>query len=123
MSPPLSGFRADGVPPGRPAVKDFAARGPVLGWGGNHRDRTRRMSRNPLGRTLIIFVVLTASLAAGAYFLFRPVCVPIDEATLAIFSPPIEQRRETTFYGSPLYQRRGAQWYQCKTWLSRQFFF
>jgi hypothetical protein len=82
-----------------------------------------RRSRTPLTRTLLTLVVLTAAIAASAYFLFRPVCAPIDAETLALFSPPIEQRRETTFYGSPLFQQKNGQWFQCKTWLSRQFFF
>lgn len=81
------------------------------------------MSRSARRRSLITLILAAAALTAAAYGLFRPVCVAIDEETLAAFSPPIEQRRETTFYGAPVFQHSGGQWYQCKTWLSRQFFF
>lgn len=74
-------------------------------------------------RTLVTLVVLAALIVAGAVFLFRPACRAIDAETLARFDPPIETRRETTFYGSPLFQHKQGQWFQCKTWLSRQFFF
>lgn len=74
-------------------------------------------------RILVTGFVLAALIGAGVVFLFRPVCVAIDAETLALFDPPIEARRETTFYGSPLFQQKQGQWFQCKTWLSRQFFF
>ena len=38
--------------------------------------------------------LLVAALVTGAYLVFRPVCVPIPEDTLAVFSPPIEERRD-----------------------------
>jgi len=74
-------------------------------------------------RTLVTVFVLAALIGAGAVFLFRPTCVAIDAETVARFDPPIEERRETTFYGSPLFQQKNGAWFQCKTWLSRQFFF
>ena len=75
------------------------------------------------GRTRLAFVLLAAALIAGAVFLFRPICVPIPEDTLAVFNPPIEQRRVTTFYGTAIFRQKNGQWFQCKTWISRQFFF
>ncbi len=81
------------------------------------------MSRSQRRRPRLTLVLLAAALAAGAVFLFRPVCVPIPEDALAGFSPPIEERRETTFYGSPIFQQENGQWFQCKTWIARQFFF
>ena len=81
------------------------------------------MSRDARGRTGRVIVLLAAALIAGAVLVFRPVCVPIPEDTLAVFSPPIEQRRGTTFYGSPLFRQTDGQWFQCKTWIARQFFF
>jgi len=81
------------------------------------------MSRDAKGRTGLALVLLAAVLIAGAVFGFRPVCVPIPEDTLAVFSPPIRERRETTFYGSPIFQQENGQWFQCKTWIARQFFF
>jgi len=84
---------------------------------------TENQSTEPPRRTRHLFVLLAAALIAGAYLLFRPVCVPIPEDTLAVFSPPIEERRETTFYGSRIFQQENGQWFQCKTWIARQFFF
>ncbi len=81
------------------------------------------MSGNPRRRARLTLVLLAAALAVGAVFGFRPVCVPIPEDTLASFSPPIEERRETTFYGAPLFRQTDGQWFQCKTWIARQFFF
>ena len=69
------------------------------------------------------FAVLAAFVIACGYFLFRPACMAIDAETVARFDPPIEERRETTFYGSPLFQQKNGTWFQCKPWLSRQFFF
>ncbi len=74
-------------------------------------------------RTLIVVVGLMALIGAGACLLFRPACRAIDAESVALFDPPIETRREATFYGSPLFQQKDGQWFQCKTWLSRQFFF
>jgi hypothetical protein len=70
-----------------------------------------------------LLTLLVAALATGAYLAFRPVCVPIDAETLARFDPPIETRTETTFYGTPIFRQEDGQWFQCKTWISRQFFF
>ncbi len=61
-------------------------------------------------------------LCGGLFFLFRPVCTPLDDETLAGFSPPIELRDDATFYGHPIFQRRDGQWHHCKTWISRLFF-
>ena len=67
--------------------------------------------------------LLVAALVTGAYLAFRPVCVAIDAETLASFDPPIEDRTETTFYGTPIFQLEDGRWFQCKTWISRQFFY
>jgi hypothetical protein len=53
---------------------------------------------------------------------FRPVCVPIEPETLAGFDPPIETRDDRDFYVK-VFQQRDGEWQQCKTWLSRKFFF
>ncbi len=47
--------------------------------------------------------------AGGAWFLFRPVCVPI------------EQRTNQGFY-LKVFQNKNGQWHQCKIWVSRFFF-
>jgi hypothetical protein len=35
---------------------------------------------------------------------------------------PLETRTDRQLHG-PIWQHRGDQWYQCKSWISRQFFF
>jgi len=62
-------------------------------------------------------------LVTGAgYCSLRPVCVPLSRDDLARFNTPIEQRTDRDFYVT-VFQRRDHQWYQCKTWISRQLFF
>ena len=70
-------------------------------------------------RLLVTWVILAVGLCAIA---FRPVCVPLSSADLAQFDPPIEARTDRDFYGR-VFQQRDRRWYQCKTWLSRRFFF
>jgi hypothetical protein len=69
-----------------------------------------------LGLTVVL---LLAGLVAWA---LHPVCVPLSAEDLRGFNVPIEQRTDQDFYLRIFQQRRG-QWYQCKTWVSRQFFF
>jgi hypothetical protein len=65
----------------------------------------------------ILFLVF--SLIAWA---LHPVCVPLSAEDLRGFNVPIEQRTDQDLFLRVFQQRRG-QWYQCKTWVSRQFFF
>jgi len=65
------------------------------------------------------FMFLAAVLALMA---LRPVCVPLTASDLEQFNVPIEQRTDRDLY-LRVFQRRDGNWYQCKTWLSRQFFF
>ncbi len=55
-------------------------------------------------------------------FLFHPVCVPIPDEDLKNFNVPIEQRTDRDFY-LRVFQKKNGQWCQCKTWISRFFFF
>ena len=56
-----------------------------------------------------------ALLVLGAIvFALRPVCYPFTDAEVAGFSPPIEERHETNFYGLRTFQQRDGQWYGCK---------
>ena len=71
-------------------------------------------------KNLIVAGALVAALLA--FLAFRPVCVPLTADDLTQFNVPIEQRTDRDFY-LRVFQRRGGGWYQCKTWLSRQFFF
>lgn len=54
--------------------------------------------------------------------IFRPVCVPISDEELKSFNVPIEQREDRDFY-LKVFQKKNGQWYQCKTWISRFFYF
>ncbi len=70
-------------------------------------------------RALLILGLLALGLVL---FAFRPVCVPLSAEDIQRFNVPIEQRTDRDFY-LKVFQQRDGQWYQCKTWLSRQFFF
>jgi len=67
-------------------------------------------------------LALVAVIAVVATFALRPVCVPLSEQDLAGFNTPIETRTDHDFY-LQVFQQAHGRWYQCKTWLSRQFFF
>lgn len=69
-----------------------------------------------LGLAVVVLCV------AAAYFALRPACVPLSDEALAQFNPPIDERTDRDFY-LRVFQRRDGRWHQCKTWLSRQFFF
>ena len=64
------------------------------------------------------FVLIAAALTLA----LRPVCMPLSPADLEGFDPPIEARTDHDFY-LRVFQQMDGRWYQCKTWLSRQFFF
>jgi hypothetical protein len=57
-----------------------------------------------------------------ASWTLRPVCVTLTADDHRGFNTPIEQRTDRDVY-LRVFQQRAGQWYQCKTWLSRQFFF
>jgi hypothetical protein len=54
----------------------------------------------------------------------HPICMPLSAAdvTEAAKWAPLETRTDRQLHGL-IFQRRGDQWYQCKSWISRQFFF
>lgn len=75
-----------------------------------------------LERTLLrlrTLVILAGALAA--IWLMHPVCDPIADADVPRFETAItlEQRARQ---GEPFRKLEGH-WYQCKSWISRQFFF
>jgi hypothetical protein len=80
------------------------------------RETVRRLRRWALPAALV-----AVSLAA-VVFLFRPVYVPLSDEELKRFDPPIETRTDRDFY-LPVFQKRNGRWYQCKTWISRNWFF
>lgn len=56
------------------------------------------------------------------YCAVRPVCVPLTQEAVAGFDVPPDQRTDRDFY-LRVFQLRNGQWHQCKTWISRRFFF
>jgi hypothetical protein len=70
-------------------------------------------------KTFIAIILVAAGLIA---WILRPVCVPLSPEDLAGFNVPIEKRTDRDLY-LRVFQQRHGQWHQCKTWLSRQFFF
>ena len=70
-------------------------------------------------RTAAIVAVV---LAAGLGYAFRPICMELSSTDVAAFTPAIETRTDRDFY-LRVFQNEAGRWYQCKTWLSRQFFF
>lgn len=69
-----------------------------------------------IAAAILLILVLLGTLA------MRAVCVPLSTSDLASFNTPIETRTDRDFY-LQVFQQKDGQWFQCKTWLSRQFFF
>jgi len=69
--------------------------------------------------TGILLIVVIA-----IWWLLHPVCRPISDADVREFArwAPIETREDRQLHGR-IFQQRGGHWYQCKSWVSRQFFF
>ncbi len=67
-------------------------------------------------RTAVVLAVVLTGI-----WLMHPVCDPIDDADVPRFETviPLEQRARQ---GEPFRKLEGH-WYQCKSWISRQFFF
>jgi hypothetical protein len=76
----------------------------------------------PLNLQRRAWLIAPVVLAGLAVALFRPVCVPLSPEQVAAFNSPIESRSDRDFY-LKVFQQRDGRWFQCKTWLSRQFFF
>ncbi len=56
------------------------------------------------------------------FFALRPVCYPLTDADVTGFSPPIEERHETNFYGLKVFQQRDGEWHYCKAAIKYWFF-
>jgi hypothetical protein len=70
----------------------------------------------------IAVIVAAAGVATFLAWSLRPICVPVSAEDLQGFTTPIEQRTDRALYFN-VFQKKGTQWHQCKTWLARQFFF
>lgn len=69
-----------------------------------------------------VSLLVAATVVAAVAWALHPVCVPLSADDLKGFNVPIEQRTDRDLY-LKVFQRRDGRWYQCKTWISRQFFF
>lgn len=69
----------------------------------------------------VFFVLLLV--IAGVGYGMRPMCSPIADEALAHFGIPIEQRQDRDFYLKVFQHKNDGHWYQCKTAMSRAFFF
>jgi len=65
-----------------------------------------------------------AACVVGIIWLYHPVCVALSADDVARFRQwqPIEERKDRQMFWR-VFQKRGDQWYQCKSWVSRAFFF
>ena len=61
-------------------------------------------------------------MTAAVWWVLHPVCVALSEAEAAAVDGPIASRTDRDLLG-PVFQYRDGQWHQCKSWISRQFFF
>ena len=68
------------------------------------------------------WLVFIMALVFVAGFTLRPICVVLTPEQLAGFTSPVAERTDRDMY-LRVFQQRHGQWFQCKTWLSRQFFF
>jgi hypothetical protein len=69
-----------------------------------------------------IFLILLV-IVAGVGFGMRPICSPIADEALSHFGIPIQERQDRDFYLKVFQQKEDGHWYQCKTAMSRAFFF
>ncbi len=76
---------------------------------------------------LVTSGIVIVCFLAFSMFLLRPVCVPIGDQSLQRFNPPIDERQDRDSYMKIFHKRDGQnrdeKWHQCKTWVSRFFFF
>jgi hypothetical protein len=71
---------------------------------------------------LLVVAVFVIAIGGFVAYVMQPVCVPLNDEDLKSFNVPIEQREDRDFY-LKVFQKRDGQWCQCKTRLSRAFFF
>ena len=82
------------------------------------------MSAGLTGRlrsSVLAWLMITGVLLLAVWSL-RPICVVLTPEQLAAFTSPLAERTDRDLY-LRVFQQRDGQWLQCKTWLSRQFFF
>lgn len=75
-------------------------------------------------RALWVALGAGALVVAAFGWCVHPVCVPLSQESVAEAAryAPLETRTDRQLHG-PVWQQRDGRWYQCKSWISRQFFF
>jgi len=75
-------------------------------------------------KVVALTIAAVAIIAAIITWCAHPICVPLSSADVAEAArwAPLETRTDRQMHGS-IFQQRAGQWYQCKSWISRQFFF
>jgi hypothetical protein len=75
-------------------------------------------------RALAFTLAAIAFTALVVVWCAHPICVPLSAADVAEAAKwmPLERRTDRQLHG-PIFQKRDSQWYQCKSWISRRFFF
>ena len=76
------------------------------------------------GRALVTALGGVAFVLAVIVWGAHPVCVLLSDETVAEAARygPLETRTDRQLHGR-VWQRQAGRWYQCKSWISRQFFF
>jgi hypothetical protein len=77
-----------------------------------------------ISRNFVVALGGLALAAAAVAWYAYPLWVRLSPAQVAEAARwvPLEVRSDRQLQG-PVWQRRGGEWYQCKSWISRQFFF
>jgi drug/metabolite transporter (DMT)-like permease len=78
--------------------------------------------RRPVARGLFVVGLVAMSVATVLAYAVWPVCVAIPAETIADFNQPIALRSDMQLFGK-VFQEHAGQWYQCKSRISRAFFF
>lgn len=82
------------------------------------------MTTRPRTHALALTLTALALVALTVLWCAHPICMPLSATDVAEAAKwmPLEQRTDRQLHG-PIFQKRAGQWYQCKSWISRQFFF
>ena len=75
-------------------------------------------------RALVLGLSGLVLAAAAVLWCAHPICVHLSAAEVAEAArwAPLETRTDRQWHGR-VFQRRDGEWYQCKSWISREFFF
>ena len=75
-----------------------------------------------MSKRFVWSLIAVAIACAVVGFMLRPVCDPLSDEDVRKAPVPLDQRTERTLWYKT-FQKRDGRWYQCKSWVERQFFF